>query len=167
MRKKKEGKRLLILERDQRLLRYKKQKNKDSNIKVTDSDLRSNQTKSPKKKKKWSKKNLSMAQQWNEEYCYQPCLARHGRENDEEYLVVNHVHDHKSTPPRHDKGDLVVLGDNAHEVGGARWRWRSVLQVQTLISVAGFVKGLGRITREKTTRRGREKRSGKAEKDER
>ena len=52
MRKKKEGKRLLILERDQRLLRYKKQKNKDSNIKVTDSDLRSNQTKSPKKKKK-------------------------------------------------------------------------------------------------------------------
>ena len=56
MRKKKEGKRLLILERDQRLLRYKKQKNKDSNIKVTDSDLRSNQTKSPKKKKNEAKK---------------------------------------------------------------------------------------------------------------
>ena len=120
---------MLILERDQRLLRYKKQKNEDSNIKVTDSDLRSNQTKSPKKKKKKkkkeekekrSKRNLSMAQQWNEEYCCQPCLARHGRENDGEYLVVSHVHDHKSTPPRHDKGDLVALGDNAHKVGGAR-----------------------------------------------
>ena len=43
---------MLILERNQRLLRYKKQKNEDSNIKVTDSDLRSNQTKRPKKKKK-------------------------------------------------------------------------------------------------------------------
>ena len=41
-----------------------------------------------------------------------------------------------------------------------------MLQVQTLISVAGFVKGLGRITRGKTKRRGREKRRGEAEKDE-
>ena len=52
---------MLILERDQRLLRYKKQKNEDSNIKVTDSDLRSNQTKNLKKEKRKSKRDLSMA----------------------------------------------------------------------------------------------------------
>ena len=33
------------------LLRYKKQKNEDSNIEVTNSNLKSNQTKNPKKKK--------------------------------------------------------------------------------------------------------------------
>ena len=43
---------MLILERDQSLLRYKKQKNEDSNIENPSSDLRSNQTKNPKKKKK-------------------------------------------------------------------------------------------------------------------
>ena len=42
---------MLILERDRSLLRYKKQKNEDSNIEVTNSNLKSNQTKTPKKKK--------------------------------------------------------------------------------------------------------------------
>ena len=36
---------------NQSLLRYKKQKNEDSNIEVTNSNLKSNQTKNPKKKK--------------------------------------------------------------------------------------------------------------------
>ena len=63
------------------LLRYKKQKNEDSNIEVTNSNLKSNQTKNPKKKK--SKRDLGMARQWNEEYCRQPCPTRHDRENDE------------------------------------------------------------------------------------
>ena len=44
---------------DRSLLRYKKQKNEDSNIEVTDSNLKSNQTKNPKKKK--CKRDLSMA----------------------------------------------------------------------------------------------------------
>ena len=35
-----------------------------------------------------------------------------------------------------------------------------------MISVTGFVEGIGRITRGKTNRRGREKRRGEAEKDE-
>ena len=52
---------MLILERDRSLLRYKKQKNEDSNIKVTDSDLRSNQTKNLKKEKRKSKRDLGMA----------------------------------------------------------------------------------------------------------
>ena len=59
-----------------------------------------------------------MAQQWNEEYCCQPCLAWHGRENDGEYLVVSHVHDHRSTLPRHDRGDLPALGEGGDRCAG-------------------------------------------------
>ena len=57
-RKKKKQKRLLILERDRSLLRYKKQKNEDSNIEVIGSDLRSNQTKTQKKKRKKKVKGI-------------------------------------------------------------------------------------------------------------
>ena len=82
------------------------------------SDQTKPKTQKKEKKEKKSKRDLNTARQWNEEYCLQPCPSRHGRENGGEYLVVNHVHDYRSVPSRHDRGDLAVLGDDAHEVGG-------------------------------------------------
>ena len=35
-------------------------------------------------------------------------------------LLKARFHDHRSALPRHVRGDLVALGDDAHKVGGAR-----------------------------------------------